>query len=51
MNELTQKRSHTNAGIVKSALTGQQIANNMNELTQERSHTNAGIVKNALISQ
>ena len=48
MNELTQERSHTNAAIVKSALTTHQIASDMNELTQERSHTNAGIVKSAL---
>ena len=51
MNELTQERSHTNAGIVKNALMTHHIASNMNELTQERSHTNAGIVKSALTSQ
>ena len=48
MNELTQERSRTNAGTVKSAFTSHQIASNMNELTQERSHTNAGIVKSVL---
>ena len=41
MNELTQERSHTNAGTVKSALTSQELASDMNELIQERSHTNA----------
>ena len=48
MNELTQERSRTNAGIVKSALASQQLASDMNELTQERSHTNADIVKSSL---
>ena len=51
MNELTQERSHTNAGIVKRALTSHHIARGMNELTQERSHTNAGIVKNVSADQ
>ena len=35
MNELTQERSHTNAGIVKSALAVYQLARNMKECTQE----------------
>ena len=48
MNELTQERSHTDAGIVKGALALHQLGSYMNELTQERSHTNAGIVKSAL---
>ena len=49
MNELTQERNRTNAGIVTNALTSHHIASNMNEPTQERSHTNAGIVKSALV--
>ena len=49
MNGLTQERSHTNAGIVKSALMSHQLASDMNELTQERSHTNAGIVKSVSV--
>ena len=47
MNELTQERSHTNAGIVRSALIAHQIARHMNELTQERSRILASIVINA----
>jgi len=48
MSELTQERSRTNAGIVKSALAPHQIASDMNELTQERSRIHANIVVNAL---
>ena len=47
MNELTQERSRTNAGIVKSALTSRQIARNTNELIQERSLIHASILINA----
>ena len=47
MNELTQERSHTNAGIVKSALASHQVASDMNELTQERSRILVNIVINA----
>ena len=35
MNELTQERSRTNAGIVKNALTVYQLASDMKEYTQE----------------
>ena len=35
MNELTQERSRTNAGIVKSALPGYHLARNMKEDTLE----------------
>ena len=48
MNELTQERSHTNAAIVKSALTTHHLASDTNELTQERSYIHASIVINAL---
>ena len=48
MNELTQERSHTNAGIVKNALANHQLASDMNELTQERSRILVNIVVNAL---
>ena len=48
MNELTQERSRTNAGIVKSALAPYQSARFMNEFTQERSPIHANIVVNAL---
>ena len=48
MNKLTQERSRTNAGIVKSALASHQVASNMNEFTQERSYIHASIVMNAL---
>ena len=51
MNELTQERSHTNAGIAKSALATHHLASGMNKLTQERSHTNAGILKNVSADQ
>ena len=47
MNELTQERSRTNAGIVKSALASHQVASDMNELTQERSRILVNIVINA----
>ena len=50
MNELTQGRSRTLAGIVKSPLVSSQTARNMNELTQERSRTPAGIAKSPLVS-
>ena len=48
MNELTQERSRTNAGIVKRALAPHQSARFMNELTQERSRIHANIVVSAL---
>ena len=50
MNEFTQERSHTNAGIVKSALATHHLASDMSEFTQEKGHSNAGIVKNVSAS-
>jgi len=47
MNELTQKRSHLPASIVKNALGNHQLAQNMNEFTQEKGRIHASIVISA----
>ena len=48
MNELTQEISHTNAGIVKSALPGYHLARNMKEDTLETDILEGSSMINAL---